>query len=238
MILQRPIKSLLSKDAAGQSITVQVSVVPMTAMLIRLWVQKVQPLIDASYQHAVSNVVAPQMIRADVGWNWRTILWLAYGHSTSAPAMKSGPAMAMCLVVQPSNGPAFPIGMLTAVPMLMSSVFTATRTRGFAWFLSDAPREVYTQVLKVNPVSGVAGALIDCSIQATNDAASDMTHLLHADPHGGQKLVTYYTKCGMVQLPANHGPVTPFVRRRRPNEYFHFDHAGADGYSRYYDVFR
>jgi len=237
-MLKRPIRRLLSTNSAGGSVSVQVSVVPMTSDLIRLWMQKVQPLINANYQHSGPAVSNARMIRADVGWNWGTNLWLAKGHSVSAPARGSGPAVAMCLVVHPQRAPAFPIGMLTAVPLFNCAVHAVSRPRGFAWYLADAPKEAYQQVLKTNAVKGVAGALVDCSIQATGDVGSDMMHLLHADPNGGNKLESFYIKCGMVQLPANHGPITPLLRRSRPQEYFHFDHAGALGYSQGYDVLR
>ena len=111
------------------------------------------------------------------------------------------------------------------------------RERGFGWYLSDAPAEAYRQVLKIPAIKGVAAALIDCSIQATVDAAGDTTHLLHADPNGGAKLIEFYRdRCFMVQLPSTNGPITPVFRRLdKPEEYFHFDDAQAKGYSANYD---
>jgi hypothetical protein len=238
MALNRPIKTLPSTDAVGQPVDISVSVVPMTLALAALWSRYVQPLVDANYQHDEPGALR-QNVRADVGWNWNRILWLALGHTTTAPVTLSGRALAMSIVVKPSNAPAFPIGMLTAVPQLMCNVFANTRHRGFVWYLSDAPAEAYRQILKTRPIKGVAPALIDCSIQATLDLTGDAAHLLHADPAGGDKLIDFYNdRCKMIRLPASHGPITPFFRRRNADEYFYFDHAGAAAYSAAYDLRR
>lgn len=235
MALNRPIKSLPSTNATGLAVDVVVSVVPMTLALTATWVRYVQPLVDANYQLDVPGA-STRNVRADVGWNWNRIFWMALGQTTTAPVTLSGRALAMSMVVKPSNAPAFPIGMLTMVPQLMCNVFTDTRHRGFGWYLSDAPAETYQRILKTRPIKGVAAALIDCSIQATLDLTGDAEHLLHADPAGGQRLVRFYRdRCKMTQLPAAHGPITPFFRRKNADEYFHFDHAGATAYSAAYD---
>lgn len=205
--------------------------VPMTRRLVGLWAKYVQPLVDLSYQHDGAGVSA-RKIRADVGWSWRRNYFVA-----ALQGIALSPAQAMCLVVKQVGAPEFPIGMLTMVPSLSCNAFGVVRERGFGWYLSDAPAEAYRQVLKIPAIKGVAAALIDCSIQATVDAAGDATHLLHADPNGGAKLIEFYRdRCFMVQLPSTNGPITPVFRRLdKPEEYFHFDDAQAKGYSANYD---
>ena len=235
MVLKRPIKTLPSTDAAGNQIDVAVSVVPMSSALIGRWASDIQPLIDNEYVHDASSAASGKPVRADVGWNWRLIYAYAAAH-TVAIGGGSGPALAMAIVVQPSGASSFPIGMLTAVPDFTCTAFGTTRSRGFAWFLSDAPQEVYTRVLHQPAVRGVAKALIDCSIQATLDRSFDGTHLLHADPNGGTKLTNFYVvKCGMTQLLNSNGPVTPVWRRGHPDEYFHFDKSAALSFCSKYD---
>ena len=229
--LNRPIKSLPCRDATGQSVQVAVSVVPMSRVLVKLWAKFVQPLVDLNYQHTGTGI-PDQKIRADVGWNWQ------HNHDwAAAHGMFLGPTRAMCVVIKQVGAPEFPIGMLTMVPRLNCNAFGVVRERGFSWYLSDAPFEVYQQVLKIPPVRGVASALLDCSIQSTLDIAGDGTHLLHADPRGGDKLIRFYRDtCRMVQLPPTNGSVTKVFRRQDdPEEYFHFDDAQARTYSAKYD---
>lgn len=232
-MLNRPIRSLPSRDASGNVVQVAISIVPMTRRLVSQWASVVQPLVDVNYQHHAPGL-PPRAVRADVGWNWRSIYALA-----SAQSWFLSPARAICMTVQPSSAPPFPIGMLTMVPQLPTTVHGVQRDRGFGWYLSDAPYEAYQQILRTAPVKGVAAALIDCSIQATLDCGSDGTHLLHADPNGGDKLVRFYRDdCKMTQLPATHGPITPVFRRANPAEYFLFNDVEAGAYSATYDARR
>jgi hypothetical protein len=121
------------------------------------------------------------------------------------------------MVIKQVGSPEFPIGMLSMVPILNCAVSGNFCDLGFCWYLSDAPAEAYRQVLKIPPIKGVAAALIDCSIQATLDVSGDRTHLLHADPNGGDKLISFYKGCNMTQLPATH-PQDPAPDARRSLE--------------------
>lgn len=212
----------------------------MTSALIQRWSTYVQPLVDSNYKHSAPDVPDTHT-RADVGWRWGRIRQYAALHSimTRIPGSSSGPAKAMCLVVHPNSAPEFPIGMLTTVPRFHCNAFGQARHRGFAWYLSDAPVEAYKQILKCPPIRGVAMALLDCSIQASLDDPLDGTHLLHADPNGGEKLVSFYTgRCKMQQLPPNQDPISVIWRRGHSEEYFHFDAVQAGLYCAQYDARR
>ncbi len=149
------------------------------------------------------------------------------------------PTLAMCIVVKQAGAPEFPIGMLTVVPQLTCNALGSTRDRGFAWYLADAPGEVYRDVLKSPRVKGVATALIDCSLQATLEASGDGTHLLHADPNGGEKLVEFYgQRCRMTRLPPTNGPVTWLRLTSSPTEYFHFDNGQSRAFCATFDARR
>lgn len=234
--LKHPIRSLPVGEDEGIAPDVQVQVVPMTYALAAQWHTQVQPLIDAHFVHA-SKAGGDQRVRADVGWDWPKQLLLA-GLHTRLMRLVHGPAQALCLVVDTAETGVFPIGMLTIVPLMSCTAFGEERRRGFGWFLSDAPRQAYTELLGSLPVRTVAPALLDCGIQATLDLGEDGTFLLHADPNGGEHLADFYVrKIGMQRLPEDSAPITPGLFRRfvAPAQYFHFDQVQAERYCLRFD---
>ena len=218
-----PIKTLLCQDTNSVRSSVLVDVTPMTQVHANEWHTHVQPLIDRYYEFD-GPAVLEEDTRADVGWDWNLYRSLAYVHNAGVQlkGSYSGKAMALAIVVRTHQNHEIPIGMLTVVPEFYCNVANVTQTRGFAWFLADAPEEFYTQVLNVAPISGVARMLLDTAIQTTLDAKADGSLLLHADPHGGAKLVRFYTKYGMAPLRLGHPPVS-ILRRRNISEYFYMD---------------
>lgn len=218
-----PIKYLFSR-VAGVPKPVPVFVVPMTQELVEKWHDYVQPLIDANYEHWSSNVL-PASVRADKLWNWHYNFSLLALHNTFCTygSPKHGEGLAMCIVYRSiDETEEFPIGMLTAVPKLDTRAFGQRRLRAFTWYLSDAPDQVFNQILGIPPIQGIAKALLDCTIQAALDEQEDGNLLLKADPHGGAKLESFYTRCGMRQLPNNAPAVTRFFRRSATHKYFNF----------------
>lgn len=235
--LQHPIKSLpCALPNGSRSGKVQIEIVPMTRSLIIVWRQYVQIWIDLHYKHWQQGLL-DEDVRADVGWNWLKIYRLAGLHNVAsrAPGSKSGTALAWCLVISDaSSGKQFPVGMLTVVPKFSCNVNNDIRQRTFAWYLSDAPTEVY-DALKIERIRGVATALIDTAIQSGLDLKGDGTLLLHADPEGGTKLVKFYgQKCGMMQLPNPHPPISTW-RKNNPHEYFVLDAVKARLFCAKYD---
>lgn len=130
--------------------------------------------------------------------------------------------------------------MLAAVPQLETLVHGEARRRAFVWYLSDAPGEVYADILNMPPVFGVAKALLDASIQAAIEAGDDGAVVLHADPNGGPRLQQFYTKCGMVALPSGHPAISTFrgLRNWIPTEYFTMDAAQSRLFCSTYDSLR
>lgn len=247
LALTKPIRTLpFSGGVAGN---IKVEITPMTTALTRRWHRWVQPLISKNYTSAplrphpsappVTGSGATQQMqiglrtRADVPWDWRHLFAIAQLYSV---INVTRPALALSMVVDTGATGPFPIGMLTLVPKLQSTVLGAKRDRSFAWYLADAPSELYSTHLKCPRVAGVAAALLDCTIQAAVDMGEDGTLLLHSDPNGGVRLRDFYSKaCGMVQLPPNGPPITPVLRRGRTEEYFHFDAVQAHAFCKLYD---
>jgi hypothetical protein len=234
-MLQRPIKRTATKDTSRDLL---VNVVPMTRELTYLWHEKVQPLVDNNYKHF--DVTLPNtQIRADVGWNWVRWFYLAGLHNFSRIISRHGKALALCIVADTGQTGIFPIGMLTVVPQLKCTVAGDSRERSFAWYLADAPKEVYTTLLNIPPAKNIALALLDCGIQAALDLNQDGTLLLHADPNGGTKLINFYgSTVGMQRLPANSGPITPIFRRDNSEEYFLLDDINSNAFCKTFDCYR
>lgn len=231
-----PIKSLLSRTPQGVK-AVPIAVVPMTAELVGKWQEHVQPLIDSNYVHW-SPTTNAAIVRADKNWNWHTNLTLLALHNTlcAGGSKLHGEGLAMCIVFRsPDEKQEFPIGMLTAVPKLQTNVLGHHRQRAFTWYLSDAPEEVYSNILGIYAIQGVAKALLDCTIQAAFDEGQDGCLLLKADPNGGTKLEDFYTRCGMKQLPNGHPAITPIFRRFKTQKYFHFLAYEAQAYCAVYN---
>lgn len=206
----------------------------MSERLVALWHRHVQPLVDANYVHS-QRARAGLRVRADVGWKWERIVTLARIWDAYAPLSESTGSLSICMVVELGDAEDFPLGMLTVVPGFVSNALGQERRRSFAWYLSDAPREVYTDLLRRHPVRGVAHALVDCSIQAGLENEGDGTLLLHADPQGGTKLHHFYqVDCGMTRLPAG-DPRISRLRFAPSEEHFHFDVAQASAYCARFD---
>ncbi|UGQ47825.1 hypothetical protein [Massilia endophytica] len=235
--LKRPIKTLPFAEAGTEDVLVEVR--RMTWDHVNVWHSLVQPIINANFRHWHSGI-APGDARADVGWDWgfNYALALLHNAATYVPGNASGPALAMAVTVATVEGREIPIGMLTVVPQFQSTVERQAAQRSFAWYLADAPKAFYTDVLGAVPVKGVASALLDCAVQSGFDAGGSGDTLLHADPHGGEKLQEFYVqRCGMRQVGIDNGPISLF-RRRHTDQYFHMDAPTASGFSQRFDARR
>jgi hypothetical protein len=203
-----------------------VDVVEMDESMLGTWCSRVQPRIDAQYGTWPGESDS-RLIRADVHWNWRSILRYAQLHNfaTRWPGNRSGKAIALCLALAGDGVERMPIGMLTVVPEFSCSVAGVPEHRSFVWFLSDAPAEWYLD-LRIQPARGVAKVLIDTALQTRIDLGLDAACLLHADPSGGEKLLGFYEQgCGMVRVDGSHR--VSALRPMRPGEYFQMDDVRA-----------
>jgi hypothetical protein len=216
-----------------------INIVEMTQPLISIWRGYVQVWIDSQYVPWQTGADLDS-VRADIGWNWFQIYSLAYLHNVmrKLPGNQSGAAIAWCIVIVDESGREFPIGMLTVVPKFHCNVGGEVRERVFTWYLSDAPSEVYERVLQIDPIRGVARALIDTAIQSGFDMGADGTLLLRADPKGGPKLVNFYSgKCNMTQLSSTNPPVST-ARRQYSGQYFLMDSVTAIAFCKKNDIHR
>lgn len=179
------------RDKSG---IVDVEVVTMTKKHTTWWHKNVQPLVKQHYRS--SEEQRPEHldreVRADFSWNWNGLLWLTTAHNLSHPSSRKYPALGMTLLAVDKIGQRIPVGMLTVVPSYLCNTERWTR-KGYVWFLSGAPDELYKSFLG-RPLSGVGKALIDSAVVMAMNAKGDGSILLHASPRGGDDLVGYYQK--------------------------------------------
>jgi len=233
--LKNPIKKLPTPISG---ISAEVTVQNMKWEHAVFWHNHVQPLIDGNYQHYQSNI-PEENVRADVGWNWKSNYLYAIAHtcSTPFPGNHSGPARALIVGVRTKQGGEVPLGMLTVVPKFFCRVAATSETRSFAWFLSDAPAELY-DALQIQPLRKMAMSLLDTAIQSGLDDGTDGQLLLHADPAGGKKLQRFYRdRCKMIQLQDQSDPVS-LLRRTGQDEYFYLSSEGSRVFTAQFDAYR
>lgn len=237
--LTNTIRSLPSRGAETAVEDVLIEVKAMRWEHVNLWHSEIQPLIDTNYRHWQPGI-APQDVRADVGWDWSKIYALALLHNTVRyiPGNKSGPAQAFAMVIRNENDDEIPVGMVTVVPRFSCSLQGVVGERTFAWYFADAPTSFYTKVLGVGPLVGVAAALLDTAIQSGLNMRANGSILLHADPNGGNRLADFYLqRCKMTQLSMDSPPISAF-RRKNIDQYFFLSAAGAAEFCKQFDVRR
>lgn len=147
--------------------------------------------------------------RADVRWSWRFNYYLHSLYSYwRRKYRQGGESKAVCMVVQ-KGGRLIPIGMLTLVPDFTCKILGNTKDRAYTWYLSDAPREFYSQALGLKKISHIAHALVDYTVQAGIEANQEATLVLRADADGGERLKDFYVRIGLSPLPENHPAISP-----------------------------
>ncbi len=147
--------------------------------------------------------------RADVRWSWRFNYYLHSLYSYWCRKYRQGgESKAVCMVVQ-KGGRLIPIGMLTLVPDFTCSILGITKDRAYTWYLSDAPREFYSQALGLKKISHIAHALVDYTVQAGIEANQETTLVLRADADGGEHLKDFYVRIGLSPLPEDHPAISP-----------------------------
>lgn len=147
--------------------------------------------------------------RADVRWSWRFNYYLHSFYSYWCRNYRQGgESKAVCMVVQ-KGGRHIPIGMLTLVPDFNCSILGNTKDRAYTWYLSDAPREFYSQALGLKKISHIAHALVDYTVQAGIEANQETTLVLRADADGGDRLKDFYERIGLSPLPDDHPAISP-----------------------------
>jgi hypothetical protein len=94
----------------------------------------------------------------------------------------------------------------------------------FVWFISAADSDVLKSQFGVSDPPTLGRVLIDCPIVLSENAGLGGRIGLHAAARGHQRLLNFYVKCGLTNLPAS-APMPRTVTRRNDGRFFY---AGAD----------
>jgi hypothetical protein len=196
---------------------VDIKILPLSWELANRWHTEVQPIINKNYQHWAPGC-QERLVRADVGWSWPRIKALRLLHDVGHVASLTTFTKELCVTVE-FEGKDFPIGMLTLVPKYKCNV-ERWGFKGYMWYLSSAPQEVFIDTFRDDIIGGVAKTLIDCAILASYNEDGDGSLLLHADSKGGIVLHKYYIKNKFKQVPEKNGRITNYRWRNR-TQYYH-----------------
>jgi len=89
----------------------------------------------------------------------------------------------------------------------------------FVWFISAGDSGVLSKEFGVSDPPSLGRALLDCAIVLSENAGFDGRIGLHSAPQGGQRLLDFYVKCGLTNLPKEASlPVS--VTRRNDGRFF------------------
>jgi len=90
----------------------------------------------------------------------------------------------------------------------------------FVWFISAADSDVLKHHHGVSEPPSLGRVLIDCAIVSSENAGFNGRIGLHASGNGGQRLLEFYVKRGLIRLAETaHLPIS--VRRRNDGRFFY-----------------
>jgi hypothetical protein len=107
----------------------------------------------------------------------------------------------------------------------------------FVWFISAGDSGVLTKELGVSDPPSLGRVLLDCAVVVSENAGFGGRIGLHAAPQGGQRLLDFYVKCGLTNLPKAAG-LPPAVTRRNDGRFFFAGAAAAAGLAALLDADR
>lgn len=223
-------------EIAGENALARVEIVPMTSKHTTWWQKEVQPIIENNYRD-LADTKSTKKVRADRGWKWPRIRRLLYVHNIGHVGTWIGAhAIGLTMVAINKEDEQIPVGLLTFVPSYLCRADKFGR-KTYMWFVSAAPKEIYSKHLDGDTLEGVAKALFDAAILESYKCKLDGSLLLHASPDGGIKLVDIYEDMGFRRLRPVLGPLT-FYRWRKRSQYMTLNSTGALNLSKENDVYR
>jgi hypothetical protein len=173
------------------------------------------------WQHVQWAIDRDETERADKGWNWHR-LRLLQKLSTSRRQCRG----AALVITDPATGHEIPIGLtllVTPFPHLSNHSKNAT----FLWFLSEMPRGI--RRFKTIPLPKMIGsALLDYALTVSFSHELHGRVGLHAAPEGGERLLGWYSKRKMAELPSEQAlPGIRGVLLRNDGRYFIYEPRGS-----------
>jgi hypothetical protein len=175
--------------------------VPMDIRLAHAWHGHVQPHINVEHS------------RADTGWSWPVIFWALQPY-----VYLNNWVVDAWTYLMPISGrrKALPVGMVYCIagfPALQDH----RRLSEYVWFLSVAP-ETALQAHGISRVPSLGKRIVLDALELSR--ADEHCNLgLHAAPRGGDALIRFYQKLGLINLPI--GTRLPMKFRVNDGRYFY-----------------
>ena len=207
--------------------TVSVRVVAMNLDHVTWWDAYVQKEIDTNFRYKS---------RADIGWHWPRIFYF----TNATKFLLQRPTGYTLGIVLPGNK-----FMPCALVSLVHYKFFPNRRQKatFLWYLADAPREILDRQLirfglTYSPPKMLGRIGLDIMTTHSFINGQQGRSELHASPSGGERLMEWYRKQGMINF-SSQGKL-PGIRRFLGNDgrYFYFTSSDAIIFSQRLDEFR
>jgi hypothetical protein len=107
----------------------------------------------------------------------------------------------------------------------------------FVWFISAADSDVLKNHFGVSDPPSLGRILLDSPILLSQNAGFSGRIGLHAAVLGGARLVAFYVKSGLLNLPAT-APLPPSITRKNDGRFFYANEAVAEALAEQLDVLR
>ena len=107
----------------------------------------------------------------------------------------------------------------------------------FVWFISAADSEVLKNHFGLSAPPSLGRILLDSPIILSQNADYSGRIGLHAALRGGSRLLAFYVKSGLMNLPATE-PLPPPITRRNDGRFFYADEALAEALAAQLDRLR
>jgi hypothetical protein len=199
---------------------VPVSVQELSDDHVRLWDERVQPVINQLDG------------RADVGWRWRRIRAVCRW----AGALQEPAGFAVVVMNHGEALPEVPCALVQLVARL-PALDDPAENAVFLWYLADASEKALGQMLEPPLVPKKLGTFgLDVAVSYSFRLLLRGRTSLHADPHGGERLSDWYAARGMLKYDAKEP--RPSLFRVNDGRYFYFTPEAALQWSQELDEFR
>ena len=156
----------------------------LTRKICKWWNDNVQPVIDKNYPE-----------RADCGWDW-SLLYCITKLSTGLYPIEG--RVLFGAIKNEKGYVQIPIGLMIACPKA-KFVAHSSGSACFLWFLASLPESLYPQ-FGVDRLKPAGRALVDVALCRSFRERYWGRVCLHADPAGGEQLMSWYKKIGMKVL--------------------------------------
>ena len=165
--------------------------------------------VDIEWWNAYIQCEIAKEKRPDQKWNWDLLGTLYYSY---AKTVGQQPKILVVSTVL-DDGRSVPVAMVMIVNNYYSlNDYPRNKRASFLWFLSDAPRSALQKakldedgrMLEAHEIPKMVGTIaLDSAVCEAFNAITEGRMGTHADPKGGESLISWYESKKMLRLPKN-----------------------------------